>query len=314
MTSEENAYVLYGTFLEGKKSSFEFTFEFQPAEDTRDEPFFYHVELLDVFAQTLQGSEASNINLAKVQEIFKLKQLLGLLLEEDDLFERAPPRKSKKKQPEIELPQFYQDYKLLVKTDYELIVGRTPAGYSLLKPKVLEIIYLVYLNPQKISLERIYRHSKDFIRFLQNEARRLNEWRNLEDLPQREINYVFDGLLKFLKAYHEKVFGNEANSDQIEREDKTAIDGIFKLINKNLNSFKGKLTRSQINKISEFFSVMKGEAKDKIKEDLENELEMSRRPIQRQEGSKFEKKWEMFRDSFLKSSILETVSKRLFGF
>ena len=308
VTNEENASLLYGTFVDNSKSNFQFDYGFQETPDTRDEPFYYHAELINVFSKTLHGSEASNINLAKVQEIFRLKYLLPLLLERDDLFVKNI-KEEKLIHQNINLPSFYEDYDSIVENGYELILEKNPTAMSILKPAVLDIIFLVYLNPAKISLERIYKNSALFIKFFQLKDKRLNQCNNTEDFTQSEIDYIFGHLLKFLKAYQEKIFAHELNSDINDREDKTAINSIFTFIEKNLNNFKGKLTRSQITNVTDFFLVMKGETKEKIKEEYDMDLERSaRKNTQKKEGNKLSGKWDEFFRSFLSSSILEKVS------
>lgn len=307
MTSEENASLLYGTFIDNSKANFHFEFGFQETPDTRDEPFYYHAELIDVFSQTLHGNEASNINLTKVQEILRLKYLLPLILEHDDLFEKEN-KKEKLIMQNDDLPSFYTDYDNMVEKDYELILEKNSTAVSLLKPKVIQIIYLMYLNPMKVSLERIYKNSALFIKFFQIEAKRLNQCKNLEELTQRELNYIFDHLLKFLKAYQEKIFATEINPEMMEREDKAAIHSIFMFIENNLNSFKRRLTRSQIKNVTDFLFVMKGETKEKIKEQYDMDLEISdRKNSQKQEISRLSGKWDEFLRSFLCSSILKKV-------
>lgn len=307
VTNEENSTLLYGTFVENSKSSFQFDFQYQLNPDTRDEPFYYHAMLIDVFCQTLQGSEAANINLTKVQEIFRLKYLMPFLLEPDDLFQRNG-KKDQGEQPKVEISPFYQDYDSIVEKDYSLILKKNPTAMGLLKPKIVEIIYLVFLSPMKISLDRIYKNNLLFVKFFQLEANRLKQCTN-ENLSQREIDYIFDHLLKFSSTYHEKIFRDDGmNSEMTQREEKVAFKEIYEFLQNNKNNFMGKLTRTQNKNMRNFCAAIKGDGKLKDKEELDQGFEKSfRKNSRNQDGNKVASKWDIFLRSFLDSSILEKV-------
>ena len=311
MTNEENSTLLYGTFVENSKSNFQFDFQYQINPDTRDEPFYYHAKLIDVFCQTLQGSEAANINLTKVQEIFRLKYLLPFLLEPDDLFQQKNSKKDKDnmEQPKVEITPFYQDYDSIVDKDYNLIPKKNPVAMGLLKPKIVEIIFLVFLSPMKISLDRIYKNNLLFVKFFQTEANRLKQCTDGESLTQREIDYIFDHLLKFSSTYHEKIFRDDGmNSEITQREEKIAFKEIYDFLQNNKNSFMGKLTRTQNKNMRNFCAVVKGDGKQMEKEELDQGFEKNLRKNSRnQDGNKLASKWDYFLRSFLDSSILEKV-------
>jgi len=308
--SEEISVLLYGNFIEKSKSSFEFEFSLQTQPDVRDEPFYYHAELIEVFSETLKGTEASNINLTKVQEVLRLKYLVSFLLEADDLFKKPSKAFFKQSVLRNELSPFYEDFDNIVENNSELILEKNEIAIGLLKPRVLEIINLIYFSPPKISIERIYKSSYHFIKYFQEEEKRLGEYQNFDDMPQREQSYIFDNFLNFLKIYHKKLISNDGNPELIEREDKVAINGICQQIQKNLNSFRGKLTNQQNKNLKSFLGVLKeGDGKEKIKNDGDLELE---RPMMKN-SKKLEENsqiivWDVFLKNFLSSSIVEKVS------
>lgn len=300
---EENAILLYGKFEDNIKGNFEFEYTLQDTEKTIDEPFYYHAELLDVLCETLKGSEASNINLAKVQEVLKLKYLATFLIEKDNLFVKKNPNNKI-----LFYSSFHEDYDKLVERPEFPFLEKNEDAIGLLKPKILEIINLVYLSPPKISVERIYKNSYYFIKFFQNEEKRLHEGETLENLSQNELNYLFDNLINFLKIYNKKLLVNDINPDLNEREDKIAINSITQFLQKNLNCFQGKLTLQQSKNVKSFFNSLKeGDGMQK-KFELDIELE---KPIdiaqKKQEDNQLNVIWEMFIKNFLSSSILEKV-------
>lgn len=310
--SEENSLLLYGTFIDNSKSDFEFEYALQETPETRDEPFYYHAELLDVLTESLKGSEASNINLAKVQEVFKLKYLASFLLEKDDLLKKKDKGFKFDLLKQAQCPPIYEDFDSIVEKNYELILEKNEEAMSLLKPKILEIMNLIYFSPPKISIERIYKCSNYFIGFFQNEEKRLTECEILHDLQPRDLKYLFEDLINFLKIYNKKLLANEMNAELSERDDKIAINSIYQFIQKNLNCFKGKLTSQQNKNLKSFFASIKeadAAQKEKIKNEL-YDLELEKpldKVIKRQEENELNLIWEMFLKNFLNSSILEKV-------
>ena len=308
--TEEISLLLYGHFIEKSKSSFEFEFSLQNQPNVRDEPFYYHSELIEVFSETLKGTEASNINLTKVQEVLRLKYLVSFLLEPDDFFAKHPKAFFKESILRNDFSPFYEDFDNIVENDYVFLLEKNENAIGLLKPRVLEIINLIYFSPPKISIERIYKSSSHFIKFFQKEEQRLGEYQNFGEMPQRELNYIFDNLLNFLKIYYKKLISSEGNPEMIEREDKVAINEICQIIQKNINSFRGKLTNQQNKNLKSFLSVLKdGDGKEKIKNDVDlDELE---KPDMKN-SKKIEENsqtivWDLLLKNFLSSSILEKV-------
>lgn len=313
--NDEISKLLYGTFPEKSKSNFTFEFTLQSDPDTRDEPFYYQAELIDVLTETLKGSEASNINLTKVQEVLRLKYLVSFLLEPDDFFQNKNGNNSLKsieKKPEF-FSSFYEDFDLIINRKDQPFLEKNGCAMSLLKPKILEIINLIYLSPPKISIERIYKSSYQFIQLFQYEEKRLNECKKLDEIGQKEINYIFDSLLSFLKIYYKKLISNESNPELSEREDKKAIIGIHQVLQKSLASFKGKLSSQQNKNLKSFFLALSDGGmpqKEKIKQEIDIDME---KPVEKssrkQEDSRLTVIWELFLRNYLHSSILEKVKK-----
>ena len=307
--SDENSLLLYGHFNDMRKSNFEFEFRFQSILDTRDEPFYYHAELLDVFSEALRGSEASNINLTKVQEVLSLKYLFRFLLEDDDLFAK-PNDKFKFNVLHNDLPLFYEDFNTLCETNYELITEMNEGAIGLLKPKVLEIVNQVYLSPKNSSIEKIYRNSELFVNFLKNEDNRLNEISNFDMSGPREISYIFDNMLPFIQVYYEKITSNEINTDVIERQDKVSIHSIYQIIQKNMESFKGKLTSKQYKNLKNFLGAIKENDQKGKNGQIDIDFEKPSKLIAKKpEVNNLTLIWEVFINKFLDSSILKKVFK-----
>ena len=212
----------------------------------RDESFFYHDKLFQIIILLCQGTDVSNIAIAKLKKIFKLPYFLDLLLEQDSFgkftdesIEKTPfPEKSLLESPTIKSH----------KTE-----GINLQGITFLKPRLIELIIQIYFkNPIKMN---IYDgNSKKIEVFIDKEIRRLENMNFKMNENIKYYDYFFGSFLSFVVYFYNSL----ENKDYFEGEN-FDDNNIFKYLAFTIrtikNNFRNKLNEGQIINLKKLFEI-----------------------------------------------------------
>lgn len=307
----ESEKLLFGAFnMQGKK---EFEFEFAISSEGygfyRDEPYYYHKELIEVLIYTIKGNEGQSINLKKIQEYFKMRKLLPYLFKDDTFFKKE---RDEEINEEIQNESFARDFHKLIDNSLPLLEAPSVRGNTIIKPSVLDLVNMVYFNPHKINLDKIYKNYDGICRYLEMEKNRIKDVPDFEALYSDEVKYLFEYFLDFAKTYHKKVLSPEMVPDFRERNEYKFLLQVANKLEENFMKYKGKLDKNKNKNLFAFFGSFKDinfVTKDKLKNlpDEENKFEFEPLELKQEEVKELEFMWESVLKSFLNSQTLETV-------
>lgn len=270
-------YLLFGKCFHGPKS-FKFTFEYTE----NDEPYLYHMNLLKVLVFSIKGKEALNLNLNKVQTIFKMKRLISIM---NDL--------ERKREQEISIKERKKIFEL--------------------KTELIHFLNEIYLVHSRINIDRLFKYSQEFSDLFEH------EYRNLADIfeyefPKNnfEFSYIFSALLPFMVNYQNKLLSNESILENIKKISRKSLDSVIEIIVSGFTKYKHILSSNQISQLKEFLSCFKRDEKLMIFSDLtekanifEEEEEKTKTPEKKEDSLKI--LWSNTLNSFLNSKILNEV-------
>lgn len=307
----ESAVLMFGNYGDNEKSHFSFDFNMKYNNFSRDEPYYYHSELIEVLTLTIKGIEGQNINLPKLQEIIKLKNLLPYLNEEDNFYIR---KKNKNHNLLFKPDLFNEDYNNIVENKTNLFELTKEKGSSIIKPLILDCLNMIYLNPSKVQIEKIYKNLTYFLKFLNFELQRLLNINDFAELYNDEISYIFDYLLSFLKNYHKKIIPIDSTSNEInDREDYIALNEIYNILLGKLDKLKGRINKEQIHSLYQFLNSFKDAEmnKEKLNNILlieETEIHLEDNNDTNGDSKNLHYLWDCFLKTFVTSSLLEEVT------
>ena len=307
----ESEKLLYGTFnMQGKR---EFEFEFAISKEGygyyRDEPYYYHKELIEVLILTIKGNEGQSINLKKIQDYFKMRKLLPYLFKEDTFYKK---QREEDINEDIQNGSFVRDFNKLIENSLPLLDNPSIKGNTIIKPSVLDFMNMIYFNPQKINLDNIYKNYDGICRYLETEKNRIKDIPDFEALYSDELKYLFEYFLDFSKTYHKKVLSPEMVPDFRERNEYKSLLQVGNKLEESFMKYKGKLDKNKTKNLFAFFASFKDinfGTKDKLKSlnDEENKFEFEPLESKQEEVKELEFMWESVLKSFLNSQTLEKV-------
>lgn len=269
-------YLLYGKFLANPKS-FKFTFEYTE----NDEPYLYHINLLKILVISIKGREAVNLNLNKVQSIFKMKIILGMI--KDVELKKEQEKEIKEKMKILEL-----------------------------KNELIHFLNEVYLAPSRINIDKLFKYSQEFSDIFEQECRNLVDIFEQEFSKDRlEFNYIFSILIPFMINYQNKLLSNESILENIQRISRKSLDSLIDLIFSEFKNHQHRFPNNGISELKELLSCFK--RNDKLI--LLSEMTEKKIILEEEEKAKTPEKkadslrilWDNTLNSFLNSKILKEV-------
>jgi hypothetical protein len=271
-------YLLFGRLENGK--SFRFIYD----NETSDEPYDYHINLIKVIIQSIKGDEALNLNLNKVQSIFKIKGIIRMM---NDLEMKKEIEKNERKK--INLRE--------------------------LQNQMICLLNEVYLLPKRINIEKIFKYAHEFSEIFERECRNLSDLLEQVSLKDGlEFKYIFSILIPFLINYHNKFLSNEIIYENLQKISKKSIIQLIQIILFGFQKHLKNLNKNQLAILRELHSSTK------TNDDMTFLYELEKKNNLEEENKiKVEKKmdslkiiWENTLQNFLNSKILSEV--KLFFF
>lgn len=196
-------------------------FQFQKQKPL-DQPFIYHAQLFNILVPQDKASEQLSFVHARLRKIFNIPYCFSLLLQRDNLntSQSLHTITTKKENP------LHKDHLMF---DRDSNIEDPQKGYSIIKPKILELMDTLYLQSDKKLAQEFLEHSQALTDFLNIEQNRLKSLHEDSKFDPKLQHYILECLIPFLNSYINKLI-KETTEEVRERRGNNVISSFVHVL------------------------------------------------------------------------------------